>query len=244
MNILRLLALVLLALPLAASAAPELNVGALYDYLDGGKSTLLKRVRNGGDTTAFVKVSVAELVYDSAGVAHEVDTDGLPLEQRGLVASPARLIVPAQGMQAVRLLYRGSRERERYFRLRFVPVLPELGDGFAVDEQEAEKYRDSLKAGVNLLAGYGSLLFVRPAETRFQTPVRREDGRLTVVNQGNATVVLDHFRQCQAAGQGCEPATKHHLLPGRTRQFSGEVGKVHQFELHEGDKPRTMVVEG
>ena len=52
MNILRLLALVLLALPLAASAAPELNVGALYDYLDGGKSTLLKRVRNGGDTTA------------------------------------------------------------------------------------------------------------------------------------------------------------------------------------------------
>ncbi|CAI8755787.1 MULTISPECIES: molecular chaperone [Pseudomonas] len=244
MNIFRLLASTLLTLPLVASAAPELNVGALYDYIDGDKSTLLKRVRNSGDTTAFVKVSVAELVYDATGVAREIVTDGLPLEQRGLVASPARLIVPAQGMQAVRLLYRGSREQERYFRLRFVPVLPEQGDGFMVDEQEAEKYRDSLKAGVNLLAGYGSLLFVRPAETHYQTHVGRAGGQLTVVNQGNATVVLDHFRLCQAAGQKCGPATKHHILPGRTRQFDGQVGKVHQLELIEGGNAKAMVVEG
>ncbi|ANI33258.1 molecular chaperone [Pseudomonas sp. DCB_CB] len=244
MNIHRLLALACLVTPLAAIGAPELNVGALYDYLDSGKSTLLKRVRNGGDTTAFVKVSVAELVYDTDGNAREVDTEGMPLEQRGLVASPARLIVPAQGMQAVRLVYRGQRDAERYFRLRFVPVLPELGDGFAVDEGEAERYRNSLKVGVNLLAGYGTLLFVRPGETRFQTSVQRKGGGLTVSNQGNATVVLDQFRQCQAAGVACETATKHHVLPGRTRQFEGQAAKVHQFELHEGEARKRMVVEG
>ncbi|HDS1736975.1 MULTISPECIES: molecular chaperone [Pseudomonas] len=244
MKILPLSLLALLLSPLSVSAAPELNVGALYDYLDSGKSTLLKRIRNGGDTTAFVKVSVAELIYDADGVAREVDTDGLPLEQRGLVASPARLIVPANGMQAVRLLYRGSRDQERYFRLRFVPVLPELGDGFAVDQQEAEQYRDSLKVGVNLLAGYGSLLFVRPAEVSFKTPIQRQNGQLTVSNQGNSTVVLDHFRQCQAADRECEPATKHHLLPGRSRQFDGQAQKVHQFELHEGNEHQAMVVKG
>ncbi|CAM3828384.1 putative fimbrial chaperone EcpB [Pseudomonas reidholzensis] len=244
MTIPRLILLALCIAPMASYAAPQLNVGTLYDYLDSGKSTLLKRVRNGGDTTAFVKISVAELVYDANGVAREVDTDGLPLEQRGLVASPARLIVPAQGMQAVRLLYRGARAEERYFRLRFVPVLPETGDGFAVNEAEAEQYRDSLKAGVNLLAGYGTLLFVRPAEARFQTPVQRQGGQLTVANQGNTTVVLDHFRQCLTPGQNCEPATKHHLLPGRSRAFEGQVGKVHQFELHEGAEHKAMVVEG
>jgi P pilus assembly chaperone PapD len=244
MNISHLIALALLALPMGLKAAPELNVGSLYDYLDGDRSTLLKRVRNGGDTTAFVKVSVAELVYDADGKAREVDTDGLPLEQRGLVASPARLIVPAKGMQAVRLLYRGPRDQERYFRLRFMPVLPEAGDGFAVDEQDAERYRDSLKAGVNLLAGYGSLLFVRPEQTRYQTPVQRQAGQLVVTNQGNATVVLDHFRQCRTAGEGCEQSTKHHLLPGRSREFIGEVGKVHQFELHEGSRKQSMVVDG
>ena len=244
MRVPSLLAIALLALPLAAAAAPELNIGGLYDYLDGNKSTLLKKVRNGGDSTAFVKVSVVELVYDEAGVAREIDTEGLPLEQRGLVASPARLIVPAKGMQAVRLLYRGSRAEERYFRLRFMPVLPELGDGFAVDEQQAQQYRDSLRAGVNLLAGFGSLLFVRPEQARYQTPVRRDGGQLTVVNEGNATVVLDHMRQCKSAGDQCDQATKHHLLPGRSRQFEGHVEKVHQFELHEGREHQVMVVKG
>lgn len=227
----------------SAQAAPELNVGALYDYLDSGKSTLLKRVRNGGDSTAFVKVSVAELVYDDQGVPREVATDSLALEQRGLVVSPARLIVPAQGIQAVRLLYRGERDRERYFRLRFIPVLPELGDGFAVDEAEAERYREGLKAGVNVLAGYGTLLFVHPNETRYHTPIQRKDGHLAVANHGNTTVVLDHFRQCKRAGESCAAAAKHHLLPGSSRQFSEQAGAVFQFELHEGGSRKEMVVE-
>ncbi|MCE6985145.1 molecular chaperone, partial [Pseudomonas frederiksbergensis] len=76
--------------------------------------------------TAFVKVSVVELVYDNQGQAREVEMDGREALQRGLVVSPARLIIPANGMQAVRLLYRVERDQERYFRLRFIPVLPEV----------------------------------------------------------------------------------------------------------------------
>lgn len=238
------LCLALACLTATAQAAPELNVGALYDYLDSGKTTLLKRVRNGGDTTAFVKVSVAELVYDSQGNAQEVDLEGVELAQRSLVVSPARLIVPANGMQAVRLLYRGKRDQERYFRLRFIPVLPENNDGFALDETQAEAYRDSLKAGVQLLAGFGTLLFVRPAQTHYQTRTEGEGGTLTVENQGNSTVALDHFRVCKAAGEQCGPATKHHLPPGRTRQFEGGPGQVFEFELHEGAQRRQMTVQG
>ena len=244
MNLRKTFCLAMLLFPCLAHAGPELNVGGLYDYLEQGKSTLLKRVRNGGDATAFVKVSVVELVYEGNDAPREVPLDGLALEQRGLVVSPARLIVPARGMQAVRLLYRGARDKERYYRLRFIPVLPETGDGFAVSEADAEVYRDSLKAGVNLLAGYGTLLFVRPDQTHYQTPIRRQAGTLVVSNEGNATVVLDHFRQCQALDQACEPATKHHLLPGRTRQFEGQAAKVHQFELHEGAERKQMIMEG
>lgn len=64
-----------------------------------------------------------------------------------------------------------------------------------------------------------------------------------MVNEGNATVVLDHFRQCRAPQEACEPATKHHLLPGRSRQFEGDVAHVHQFELHEGDQRTAMVLK-
>lgn len=123
----RLLFAVLL-LPGFAKAGPQLDVGALYDYLEPGKGTYAKRIYNRGDSTAFVKVSVLELVYDGEGEPREVDVDELPFDQRSVVASPARMIIPARGMQAVRLLYRGERAQERYYRLRFVPVLPEQDD--------------------------------------------------------------------------------------------------------------------
>ena len=64
------------------------------------------------------------------------------------MASPARLIVPANGMQGTRLLYMGERDRERYFRVRFVPVVPEKEDEFAVSSEEREDYKKTLSAGV------------------------------------------------------------------------------------------------
>lgn len=240
MHLFKSLCLALLWTPLMVQAGPELNVGALYDYLEEGKSTALKRIYNGGDATAFVKVSVAELVYGADGVPHEVDLEQLPLEQRGVIASPARLIVPARGMQAVRLLYRGERDKERYYRLRFVPVLPEKNDGFAISEAEAKDYSDSLKAGIQLLAGYGTLLFVRPQGARFRTPMHREGADFVVANQGNSTVVLDNFRHCAREGNECVAGTKHHLLPGVTRRFSEQPGREYRFELQEGGQRQEL----
>lgn len=232
-----------LAVAWPATAAPQLNVGALYDYLDAGSSTLLKRIRNGGDSTAFVKVSVIELVYDAQGKPREIDLDKLPLPERGLVVSPARLIVPAHGTQAMRLLYRGERERERYFRLRFIPVLPEQGDGFALSAAEAKAYGDTLKAGVQLLAGYGTLLFVRPERTHFETPIQMREGRLHIRNLGNATVVLDHLRHCAPTGLECATATKLHLLPGRERELPAQPGRTYKLQLQEGDKTQDLAFD-
>lgn len=227
-----------------AHAAPQINVGGLYDYLEGGSSTLLKRVRNLGDTTAFVKVSVVELIYDGRGQVREVSHDDLPVSERPLIASPARLIVPASGMQAVRLLYRGERADERYFRLRFIPVLPEHGDGFAISDEEAQAYEAQLKAGVNILAGYGSLLFIRPQETAFRTEISEREDQFTVLNNGTATVVLDHFNDCNLSGNQCAVATKHHIRPGLERPFSRAPGRVYRFELIEGGERRRVEIKG
>ena len=70
---------------------------------------------------------------------------------RRLMASPARLIVPANGMQGTRLLMMGERDRERYFRVRFIPVVPEKEDEFAVSAEEREQYKTTLSAGVNVM---------------------------------------------------------------------------------------------
>lgn len=224
-------------------AAPQINVGNLYDYLNGDRSTLLKRVRNGGDTTAFVKVSVFELVYDRQGGITEVALDDLPLEQRPVIASPARLIVPASGMQTLRLLYRGERAQERYFRVRFIPVVPERGDGFALSEEDARDY-EALKGRVEILTGFGSLLFVHPEGVQYRTEVARDAGGFTVHNHGSGTVVLDHFNDCDSAGKQCATPTKHHVRPGVGLPFTQAPGRVYRFELIEGDERRRIEIKG
>ncbi|MGL4915537.1 MAG: hypothetical protein ACRC5D_04695 [Aeromonas allosaccharophila] len=131
--------LFLLVLSGNALASPDISVGTLYDYMSAEKTTLLKRIRNIGDETAFVKITLAEIVYGADGVPKERD---LPEEGvRQLVTSPSRLIIPAGGMQATRFIYMGERERERYFRVRFVPVKPQDEDLTELPPQQQIMYR-------------------------------------------------------------------------------------------------------
>lgn len=244
----RLVALVGLGgLSLAIQAGPQINVGVVYDYLDGDKSTYLKRVFNGGDSTAFVKVNILEIVYDADGTSREIPlTSQADASARdGLMASPARLIVPANGMQGTRLLYMGEREKERYFRVRFVPVVPEKEDEFAVSAEERQDYKKGLSAGVNVLAGYGTVFFVRPKETRYESVIDNTASQYQIRNNGNTVVVIDEFKDCSVKSeQDCQPTTKHHVLAGRTFQFEKQAGREYRFTLVEGEKSKKLDVKG
>ncbi|ROM99030.1 molecular chaperone [Pseudomonas brassicacearum] len=230
-----------------AHAGPSINVGTVYDYLDGDKSTYLKRVFNGGDSTAFVKVNILEIIYDADGSAREepLKTQADATARDGLMASPARLIVPANGMQGTRLLYMGEREKERYFRVRFVPVVPEKEDEFAVSSEDREEYKKGLSAGVNVLAGYGTVFFVRPKETRFDSAIENDARNYRIRNNGNSVVVIDEFKDCAVKNeQDCQPTTKHHILAGRTFQFEKQAGREYRFTLVEGEKSKKLDVKG
>lgn len=244
----RLLPLLMLCLfTHAVQAGPSINVGVMYDYLDGDKSTYLKRIFNGGTSTAFVKIEILELLYDDQGVAREAalqnQADGS--SRNGLMASPARLIVPSNGMQGTRLLYMGERDRERYFRVRYIPVMPEKEDAFAVSEEEREAYKETLQAGVSILAGYGTVFFVRPTDTRFDTVIDNTAGKYTLRNNGNSVIEVDEFKNCVVdKTNDCYPTTKNHILPGRTFAFDKEPGREYHFKLVEGQATKTQVVKG
>lgn len=228
---------------LAVQAGPQINVGTVYDYLDSDKSTYLKRVFNSGDSTAFVKVSILEIIYDADGSHREVpvepQTDGS--SRNGLMASPARLIVPANGMQGTRLLLMGDRDTERYFRVRFVPVVPEKEDEFAVSSEERDAYKENLSAGVNVMTGFGTVFFVRPNNSRFDSVIDDTTGLYRLRNNGNTVVVIDEFRNCSLKNETeCEPTTKHHILAGKTFEFEKKPGREYRFNLVEGAAKKTM----
>ena len=228
-----------------AHAGPSINIGTVYDYLDGDKSTFLKRVFNGGDSTAFVKVNILEILYDADGKSQEVplksSADGSTRD--GLMASPARLIVPANGMQGTRLLHMGARDTERYFRVRFVPVVPEKEDDFAVSSEERETYKENLSAGVNVMTGFGTVFFVRPKNSRFDSVIDDSAGVYRLRNNGNTVVVIDEFRNCSLKNETeCEPTTKHHVLAGKSFEFEKNPGREYRFNLIEGAEKKALRV--
>ncbi|WP_110970626.1 fimbrial biogenesis chaperone [Pseudomonas huaxiensis] len=230
-----------------AHAGPSINIGIIYDYMDGDKSTYLKRIYNSGATTAFVRVSILEMTFDATGKATEtpLDSQGTDASQRkGLVASPARLIIPAKGMQATRMLYLGDRERERYYRVRFIPVVPEKADQFNVSEVEREAYKETMSAGVNIMAGYGAAFFVRPKNTRFDTKIQNDPIEYRVENTGNSTVILDEFKDCSIQkANDCADTRKLHVRPGTFFKFVKEPGRIYQFKLLEGSAIKELSVK-
>lgn len=236
-----LLLLVLLP-PTTKAAAPSLHVGAMYEYLAPGHASLLKRVRNSGDATAFVRVEVSEVIYDEHHVAREVERGTATADSDGLIASPSRLIVPAQGQLATRLLFLGERSRERYYRVRFIPVLPASSDEFALSAQEAEDYRRQVSAGVNILAGYGVFVIVHPDDTRHDVRTERMAGQVVLRNAGNSTAVLDELRTCGRPGRGedCSAPQRIHLLPQRQHMLPLDAGQHYRLQLVEGTHRRSL----
>ena len=232
---------------LGAIAGPSINVGTVFDYMDGDKSSYLKRVYNGGSSTAFVRVSILEVVYKPDGTSEEVPlkTQGNAAMRDGLIASPARLIIPASGTQGIRLLFKGTRDKERYFRVRFVPVVPEKEDEFALSTEETGAYKKTLSAGINVLAGYRTFFVVRPENARFNTRIVDTAQQYSLHNDGNTIVVVDELKNCAINDPlDCEPVTKNHILPGRVMNIEKKAGRHFRFALIEGSAQKSVEVKG
>lgn len=231
---------------LCAHAGPSLQIGTFYDFMKGNQSTYLKRIHNGGTSTAFVKIEIKEIFYQQNGNSREEPLKSVDGSTRdGLVASPARLIVPAKGTQGTRLLYTGDRSKERYFRVRFLPVVPEKEDKFAVSDTERETYEKEMSASFNVMAGYGMVFFVRPANTRFDTKIDNTANRYQLKNNGNSVVVIDSFKDCAAKNEDdCKPTQKVHLIPGHDFAIDKQAGRVYRYNLIEDEKKTPVEVKG
>ncbi len=228
-----------------ANASPAINPGPMFGFLDDGKSAVLKRIYNSGTSTAFVKVVVQEITYDANGQPVEQPPKALsaaPLAQQNtLLASPARMIIPANGMQSTRLLFMGSRAQERYYRVRFIPVLPSSADSFDQSADDQQPYKNTLAAQVTLLTGFGTLLFVRPDKVVFDTRLKDEKDTYSIHNAGNSVIALDFVKTCHVeTTTQCSAIAQHYVLPGRTYTFTKEPDKVHSFVLQEGRAERTI----
>lgn len=236
--------LLLMGITTSIYASPSIGIGNMYDVFTPETQSLTKRVYNTGTSTAFVRVDILEIDANpkiNQRESTQKEIKGGSLIQERLIVSPLRLIIPSSGFQSVRILWPGDRKKERYFRIRFTPVLPEENDNFGMSKDEISKYRkNALDVGVNVLTGYGSVVVIQPKNPLFNTVIDDTNKQILIVNNGNTTIILDNIRYCENAKSYCKNKSREIILPGREFILQKKQNNKINFTLIEGDKSKTF----
>lgn len=220
-----------------AHAIPKITIGPMYEFIDGDKSTLQKRIRNQGEDTAYVRVEVREITYLMGNKKQErpINTqEAARGNVDGLIFTPARMIIPAKSMQSGRMVVSGDRTKERYYRVRFIPVMPKDHYEFGQTQKEFDNYKSKVNAGVSVLTGYGAMVVVRPQNMIFNTRIEEQGQNIIVSNNGNSSVQLDAIKNCRA--NSCPEGSSAIVLPGSVYTLKKESTSSLQFTLLEGNK--------
>ena len=83
-----------------AFAAPQINVGVVYDYLDADKSTYLKRIFNGGDSSARAEVWQRQARFEELARQLEGVTGKLVAASSNKPLNAAQLQAPTDKVEA------------------------------------------------------------------------------------------------------------------------------------------------
>lgn len=233
--------LLLLVISPFVHSGPAINVGVMNEFIPGEKNTLAKRIYNTGDSTAFVKITIDEIHYDDLSGPQErpLDTEALINGNGiGLISSPPRLIIPAGGMQTNRFLFSGPRDKERYYRVRYIPV--EQNEMGPVDTSSSSPVVDEINTGVNILAGFGTVVTVGPVNSQFNTVTEEKGNVLTIKNNGNTSIFISELRSCKSAQKECSATESVQLRPGKHLTRTAENGRKWYYTLSEAGKKTTL----
>lgn len=180
-------------------ARAELILSQLViDLGQGSKQRDDIEIWNKSDERAYVAIDPSEII--NPGKAGEIRHQEPDPEKRGLLVSPARMILEPGQRKLVRIAAIGPRQdRERVYRVTVKPVVGELA---------------STTSGLKLLVGYDVLVLLRPTNSRPNVTASRSAGSLTFRNEGNTSLELIDGKQCDSSGKACDE------LPGK-RLYAG-----------------------
>lgn len=190
---------VAVALLSASASHAELVLSQLVVELRQSSKTRADiEVWNSSDERSYVAVEPSEIL--NPGRANEQRRSEADPERRGLLVSPTRMILEPGQRKLVRLAALGpAADAERVYRVTIRPVAGELS---------------SEDSGLKLLVGYDVLVLLRPQSSQPRLSAARSGRRLTLRNDGNASLELIGGRQCDESRKACID------LPGK-RLYAG-----------------------
>jgi len=199
--------LIILALLTTTNANAGIGLSqAIVDFSDSKTRRFDTWVINDGDERAYVAIEPAEIVHP--GLPGETRVTEPDPEKRGLLVTPARVILEPKQRRMIRLVVIGDRKSERIYRVKIHPVAAPV----EIDKNQPAPKKSGI--GIKVLTGYDMLVIVRPLQPVANVVAQREGSKLTLRNTGNTNALLINGTQCDASGQGCKNLPAMRLYAG------------------------------
>ena len=143
------------------------------------------------------------------------------LKKRSLIATPKKLIIPANSKKTVRLVSLDEADKtDRIFRVDFSPALGKL---------------KAKSSGIKVLIAYQSLVIIRPAKPVATITAQRKGDVIVFRNIGNTNAILQNGTQCDPKDKTqCQPLTNHRLYAGNIWELKTPYSGPVTFEMDDG----------
>lgn len=219
------LGLTILSMLAAAPARAELVVSQLIvEFKPGASRAADIEILNNGDERSYAVVEPREVLNPGTATEKRVET---PDPARlGLLASPARFILEPHQRRTLRIAAIGAPlNRERVYRVTVKPVTGDLAGS---------------ESGLKLLVGYDLLVLVRPPVVRNGLRFERTGSKLTLINEGNASVELAEGKQCDASGKNCQALPAKRLYAGASWKQELPRASAGEYRVRSADGWSTL----
>jgi P pilus assembly chaperone PapD len=184
------------------------------------------KVSNSEPEEIYVQVDVLEVI--NAGTpdeTREVVTDPSKLK---LLATPNKLIVPANGQKLIRIVnLQVDNKEERIYRINVTPIVPPL-------EEDSSQLR--------IVVAYQILAIIQPNDAASTLNVHRNGTIVTFVNNGNTNVLLSDGKQCDPTNPAnCSDLTSRRLYANNEWQLELPYDAPVTYSIRSFDGIKTQV---
>ena len=171
-------------------------------------------VYNSAKDTAYVAVTLEKLVHPGTKAQKLLPNHNLDPFDFGLVATPIKLVIPANQSRRVRILpLQFATKDEIDYR---VVATPEEN---AIEVLEPNKRIAA--GGVDVVVAYAVTIALLPPKPKAILHVSQKGKQLTVSNSGNVSALLMEGKQCSEAPiVKCETLPAHRVYPGNNWHYT------------------------
>ena len=188
-------ALSLVALALSSKAAAVVQPVNLVEYITPDQDFIVTELFNSDDTTAFVRVEAEEVIdfTDENKDRRKINE----IEGDNIAIVPSKFITPADSSSSVKVYFTEGRDKDRLYRLQYVPVRGKERAEFA----GADEFKEETAAAIGIDLVFSQGVLVPKQNATYSYTINNNNGEIVAVNTGDSYFRLRNMNKCTSKGK-------------------------------------------